>query len=90
MNATLYYHLRNDDVVKMQVVAKPGTSDADGPYYEFHVGDVVMFVTDERCRQLMDALGSRAPLPKSDAQIDAESEDTGFAPTMGDTEVFRG
>jgi hypothetical protein len=27
---------------------------------------------------------------KPDAQIDAEREDTGFDPTMGDTEVLRG
>jgi hypothetical protein len=40
-------------------------------------------------REFIEVLSAAPPLPKSDAQIDAEREDSGCAP-MGDTEVFRG
>jgi hypothetical protein len=36
---------------------------------------VCICLTDEQRRQLLDVLSSAPPLPKSDAQIDAERED---------------
>ena len=90
MNATFYFHARSENNLVCKIVAKPPTGDADTAYFEFHVGDVVIFLSDEQRRQLCDVLTSAPPLPKSDEHIDAEREDSGFAPTAGDVEVLRG
>jgi hypothetical protein len=54
----------------------------------FGYGDLTIFLSDEQRRQLLDVLSSAPPLPKSDAQIDAELEDDATAlPGSGDVEI---
>ena len=63
----------------------------DQPYYRLILGwDMVIFLSDADCKAIMDALGSRPPLPEPDAQIDAAREDSSHAPGAGDMEVLRG
>ena len=88
MNATLYFHARSENNLACKIVAKPPTGDTDTAYFEFHVGDVVMFLSDEQRRQLCDVLTSAPPRPQSDAQIDAEREENATAiPGAGDVET---
>ena len=52
-------------------------SEYTGPYYQLYLDehmDVLICLSEADCRKLMDALGSRPPLPKTDEQIDAEAE----------------
>lgn len=75
MKATLYFHARSEDTLHSKIVPKAATGEHDRAYFEFHVGeDVVIFISDEQRRQLLDVLSSAPPLPKTDAQIDAEAE----------------
>jgi len=77
------------DSIRIEAVA-PHDSIQEG-YYRLRISqDLCLMISDDQCRQLLEVLGSRPPLPKSDAQIDAEREDTGFAPGAGGAEVFRG
>jgi len=59
-------------------------------YYRIQLDGVRMVITDQHRRDIIDCLSSAPPLPKTDAQIDAEREDSAWAPTMGDVEVLRG
>lgn len=61
------------------------------PYYRLKFAqEICMILGEHECRKLMEVLGSRPQLPKSDAQIDAEREDSGYALSGGDVEVFHG
>ena len=45
----------------------------DTPYYVLYIGDnLVVFLDDDQCRAIMESLGSRPPLPKSDEHIDVQ------------------
>lgn len=59
-------------------------------YYRVNMAGVRMVITDAHRRQIIDCLASAPPLPKSDAQIDAEREDSAHVPGAGDVEVLRG
>jgi len=60
-------------------------------YYIFKpFPNLSIYMSDQQCGQLMDALNSRDPLPKSDEQLDAEREDSPYAPGAGDVEELRG
>jgi hypothetical protein len=44
-------------------------------YYRFKpTSDISLYLSDAQRRQLLDVLSSAPPLPKTDAQIDAEAE----------------
>ena len=52
-------------------------SQRSGPYYQIWLTadmGVCLSLSDADCRKLLDVLGSRPPMPKSDAQIDVEAE----------------
>jgi hypothetical protein len=74
MRATLYFHVRHEDNCPITIKAKEATNKHDSPYYEFSIGDLIMFLDNAQCHKIMDVLGSRPNLPKSDAEIDAEKE----------------
>jgi hypothetical protein len=59
-------------------------------YYRIDLAGVRVVITDAHRRQILDCLASAPPLPKSDAQIDAEREDSAYAIGQGDCEVLRG
>jgi hypothetical protein len=75
MRATLFFHANLDSGFRSFIQAQKSGGEA---YYTLHftqgLGEVCLFLDDAQCRQLMDVLGSRPDLPKSDAQIDAEAE----------------
>lgn len=74
-NVNLHANRYLDDV-QPSISANPGVeSDPDNPYYTLRYGDLAIFLSDAQCRQLLAVLGSRPDLPKTDAQIDAESVD---------------
>ena len=59
-------------------------------YYQVQMAGVQMVISDAHRRQIIDCLASAPPLPKPDAQIDAEREGSAYAPGQGDCEVLRG
>jgi len=77
------FHARQVDDCRMFIEANDPVS-AGAPYYALHFGDrdLTIFLRDEQRRQLLDILSSAPPLPKSDAQIDAEREDEARMPSM--------
>lgn len=90
MNFSIHFHAINAKDFCARIEANEATG-GSGPYYTLRISsELAAFLSDDQCRQLLEVLASRPPLPKSDAQIDAEREDTGFAPGAGDVEVFRG
>ena len=82
MQCCFMYHANHDDHFSARVEAV--TAPASGcPYYRMILGlDVTIFLSDADCRAIWEAINSRPPLPKSDAQIDAEAEEArgGFPP----------
>ena len=87
-----YSDLRGGNDFEPRVSAQPEHENQPA-YFQLwldHKMSVCIALTDAQCRQLMDALNSRPPLPKTDAQIDAEREDSSYAIGQGDVEVFRG
>ena len=77
------FHARQVDDCRMFIEANQPVSYGE-PYYTLHFGnrDLTIFLSDEQRRQLCDVLTSAPPLPKSDAQIDAEREDGARMPTL--------
>ena len=71
MQCCFMYHANQDDHFRARVEAI--TASASGcPYYRMSLGlDVTIFLSDADCRAIWEAINSRPPLPKSDAQIDA-------------------
>lgn len=82
MQCCFMYHANQDDHFSARVEAV--IAPASGcPYYRMSLGlDVTIFLSDADCRAIWEAINSRPPLPKSDAQIDAEAEEArgGFPP----------
>ena len=75
---SVYYHAQLQDDLCAKITPNPGVpSRPDEPYYilSFGLGDLAIFLSDEQRRQLLVILSSAPPLPKSDAQIDAEAEE---------------
>lgn len=76
---TISYHALQEDEFVVRIDANPGVpSQPNLPYYTLCIGagrDLGIFLSDAQCLQIMDALNSRPPLPKTDAQIDAEAEE---------------
>ena len=87
-----YSDLRGGNDFEPRVSAQPerGSEPAYFQLWLDHKMSVCIVLTDAQCRQLMDALNSRPPLPRTDAQIDVAREDSAFAPGAGDVEVLRG
>jgi hypothetical protein len=60
---------------QMPITIEPVAAHDQMPaYYRMELGGVSYTITDAHRRQIIDALASAPPLPKSDAQIDAEAE----------------
>ena len=69
---------RQPEQFRPHIYAQPESADGQHPaHYQLWLDDsmcVVVSLSDVQCRQLMDVLGSRPDLPKTDARIDAKSE----------------
>lgn len=70
------YHANSDAHFRVVVEAIAPHKYVDEPYYRMRLGidTVTVYLSDADCRAIMDALGSRPPLAKSDAEIDAARE----------------
>ena len=74
-----YSDLRGGRDFEPRVSAQPERDASNPAYYQVWLDrkmSVCIALSDAQCRELMDALGSRPQLPKSDAQIDAELEES--------------
>lgn len=67
------YHANIDEEFAVRIEAVSAHDGLDEPYYRMKFGNnlITVFLTDVQRRQIIDALSSAEPLPKSDAQIDA-------------------
>jgi hypothetical protein len=88
---SLYYHANLDDNFSVSIEPHSATEKTGFAYYTLKVcSGITMFLTPRQAYLLAAKLNSRPDLPFPDTQRDAAAEDTGFAPTSGDTEAFRG
>ena len=63
------YHAKNDDGFAVTVRAYPGVaSDSNNSYYTLLLGELTIFLADVQCVAILDALGSRPPLPQPDPE----------------------
>ncbi len=74
MQCCFMYHANQDDhfSARVEAIIAPAS---ERPYYRLSLGlDVTIFLSDADCRAIWEAINSRPPLPKSDAQIEDEEE----------------
>ena len=63
------YHAKNDDGFAVTVRAYPPVpSDPYTSYYTLLIGELSIYLTDAQCVAILDALGSRPPLPQPDPE----------------------
>lgn len=67
---TFSYHANRSKDFHVDIVANEGVpSDPDNPYYRLTFGQAVdLYLTDAQCKQILDCLGSRPPLPQPEPE----------------------